>query len=233
MVDQEALMQTLSDFTRTLVSEYSVGDVLQELVERVPGVLGISRAGVSLAGGGRLGFATAIDESASMLEQVQEQHQQGPCVEAHEHGQAVLVADLGDDSGRWPALAGAARSVGVVAAAGIPMHLGEIKLGALNLYAAERREWSDEDVRVARLLADMATAYLVNASMLEKSRRLAEQLQEALDSRMVIEQAKGLLAGERKLSLDAAFELLRGHARGHSSSVRAVADAVVRLGLRP
>jgi len=85
---------------------------------------------------------------------------------------------------------------------------------------------------VARLLADMATAYLANASTLEQSRRLAEQLQEELETRMLIEQAKGLLAGERKMSLDAAFELLRRHARSHASSVRAVADAVVGLGLR-
>ena len=233
MVDQEALMQTLSDFTRMLVSDYSQGDVLQELVERLPEVLGVSWAAVSLAGGGRLVFATSIDESATLLEQLQKDGQRGPCMEAHERGEAVLVADLSDQAGRWPGLAVAAEKVGVVAVAGIPMHLGEIRLGALNLYASERREWSDEDVRVGRLLADMATAYLVNASTLERSHRLADQLQEALETRMVIEQAKGLLAGERSVSLDAAFEVLRGHARSHSSSVRSVAEAVVRLGLRP
>jgi GAF domain-containing protein len=106
-------------------------------------------------------------------------------------------------------------------------------LGALNLYHHARREWSDEDVGTATLLAAVATAYVANAARLDQFRQTTEQLQEALNSRVVIEQAKGVLAGERKISVDEAFKRLRGHARRHQTSLRAVAEAVVNIGLRP
>lgn len=106
-------------------------------------------------------------------------------------------------------------------------------LGALNLYADQPRQWSDDDLAAARVLADMATSYIVNASELERAQRTAEQLQEALDSRIVIEQAKGILAADGRLEMDQAYQVLRRHARNHSASLRSVAEAVVNLGLRP
>jgi AmiR/NasT family two-component response regulator len=113
------------------------------------------------------------------------------------------------------------------------MRLDDEVLGAMNIYSAEPRLWTDDEIATAQVLADMATSYLVNASELEKSRRTSEQLQEALQSRVVIEQAKGILSAERRISMDEAFETLRRHARNHNANLRAVADAVVNLGLRP
>ncbi len=91
---------------------------------------------------------------------------------------------------------------------------------------------TDEDTAAARVLADIATSYIVNASELEQAHRTAEQLQDALDSRIVIEQAKGILAADGVVSMDEAFALLRRHARSHTASLRSVAEAVVNLGLR-
>lgn len=233
MVDQAVLVQVLSEYARTLAGNYAIGDVLHDLVEHVTELVGVAGAGVSLAENGRIKFATAINDTIAAIEGVEENTQVGPCVDAHRSGDVVLVPDLHDEPHRWPAVAEVALEAGVAGVAGIPMHLDGTEVGALSLYAAERRDWSAEDVSVARLVADMATAYVAHASALQQSRRLSEQLQEALDSRVVVEQAKGMLAAERKISVDDAFEVLRTHARRHHASLRQVADAVVRLGLRP
>lgn len=233
MTDQAALTRALSEFAQLLVREYEVSDALQDLVDGVTEVLGISGAGVSLLEGERLRFATAATDAIVLLERIQEETQNGPCVEAHQSGQPVLVTDLRDRPERWPALSEGAAEAGMLAVAGIPMRLNGTRLGALNLYHGATRDWSDEEISVSRLLADLATGYVANASRLDRLQHTAEQLQVALDSRLIIEQAKGLLAGERDISMEQAFEVLRGHARRNNASLRAVADAVVNLHLRP
>jgi GAF domain-containing protein len=233
VTDQAALTRALSEFAQLLVREYEVSDALQDLVDGVTEVLGISGAGVSLLEGERLRFATAATDAIVLLERIQEETQNGPCVEAHQSGQPVLVTDLRDRPERWPALSEGAAEAGMLAVAGIPMRLNGTRLGALNLYHGATRDWSDEEISVSRLLADLATGYVANASRLDRLQHTAEQLQVALDSRLIIEQAKGLLAGERDISMEQAFEVLRGHARRNNASLRAVADAVVNLHLRP
>lgn len=110
---------------------------------------------------------------------------------------------------------------------------GEHCLGALNVYDDHVRKWSETDIESGRVLANMATGYILHASRLGEADRLNEQLQNALDSRIVIEQAKGILAGEHGVSVDDGFEILRQHARSNRASLRDVADAVVKIGLRP
>jgi GAF domain-containing protein len=232
MAHQKLLVRVLSEFARTLAGEFAVSDVLHDLAERVTEVLGVPGAGVSLADSGRIRFVAAIDEVTAAIERVQEDTQEGPCVDAHRAGELVLVADLRDDPGRWPTFAERARELGIVAVAGIPMSWNGTRLGALDLYSTARRDWLADDVVLAQVLADMATCYIAHASELERSRRTVEQLQEALESRVVIEQAKGMLAAERSISVNEAFELIRSHARSHSASLRAVGEAIVNLGLR-
>lgn len=233
MADQKLLAQALSEFARTLTRGFAISDVLNDLAGRVTAVLGIDGAGVSVQDSGRLHFVTALDERYAALERAQEAGQAGPCVDAWCSGQPVIVADLRETSYGWNGYAQAAREAGIVALASIPMRRDGQSIGALDLYSTTRREWSADDLRAARILADMATSYVVNASELNRQRRINEQLKEALDSRIVIEQAKGALAAERGISVDEAFEVLRRHARSHSANLRKVADAVVRLGLRP
>jgi hypothetical protein len=104
---------------------------------------------------------------------------------------------------------------------------------ALDLYSVTPRRWSADDLASARILADMAGSYVIHASELDRQCRLNKQLREALDSRIGIEQAKGILAAERQITVDAAFEVLRRHARSHSATLRSVAEAVVSLDMRP
>jgi GAF domain-containing protein len=233
VVDQALFLRMLSEFARTLVVRYEIADVLYELAARTTTLLDVAGAGVSLRDEGRLRFVTGIDEATVRVEQGQERLQQGVCVEAFTSGKPVTVPNLADIGDRWAEFRDEARAVGFAAVLGIPMCLDHDVLGAVNIYSAQPRDWSDDDIATAQVLADMATSYLVNASELEKSRRTAEQLQEALQSRVVIEQAKGILSAERKMSLDDAFNALRDHARNHNANLRAVAEAVVNLGLRP
>lgn len=233
MNDPTELLPVIAEFTRRLVQDYPVTDALHDLVDDACEMLEVFGAGVSLARDDRLVFATAANQAIAALERVQEQTQDGPCVEAYRSGTSVVVTDLAAHPGRWPALAAAAAEAGLVAVAGIPMHLNGSHLGALNLYHDERRDWTDDDLEIAELLAHMGTAYVANAARLDQALHTAEQLQDALDSRIVIEQAKGILAGERSISVDEAFAILRSHARSNNVSLRAVADAVVHLRLRP
>jgi GAF domain-containing protein len=233
VVDQALFLRTLSEFARTLVVSYEIADVLYDLADRTTKLLDVAGAGVSLGSGGRLRFVTGVNEATIRVEQAQERAQEGVCVEAFTSGKTVIVSDLAEVDGRWVDFEKQARSVGFASVVGIPMRLDDEVLGAVNVYSGETRSWSDDEIATAQVLADMATSYLVNASELEKSRRSAEQLQEALQSRIVIEQAKGILSAERKISVDEAFEVLRKHARDHNANLRAVAQAVVSLGLRP
>lgn len=183
-------MRALSEFARTLAKGFAVSDVLHDLAEQVTAVLGIDGAGVSVQDGDGLHFVTALDERSTKLEGIQEAAQAGPCVDAWRSGEAVTVAGLRQDPHDWDSYEQAAREAGVVAIAGIPMRCDSQSIGALDLYSASRREWSDDDLESARILADIATSYVIHASELDQQRRLNEQLRQALESRIVIEQAK-------------------------------------------
>jgi GAF domain-containing protein len=176
---------------------------------------------------------TAVNQAVIQLEELQEQFQEGPCVEAFRTGKVVAIEDIGAVTGRWETYRRRASDLGFAAVAAIPMTVDSEVLGAVNLYSHSQRLWTDDDVAAARVLADMATSYIINASELEQAQRTAEQLQEAFESRVSIEQAKGILAADGRVDMDQAFELLRRHARSHNASLRSVAEAVVNLGLRP
>ncbi len=234
MADQRTLLETLSSFARTLTGSFSVPDVLYDLADQVTGLLGVAGAGVSLIEGGSLRFVTTSSEAAGSIERVQEQQQAGPCVEAVKEAAPVVIGDLreGDWPDRWPTYLSVALEEGITAVAGIPMLGAEGCIGALDIYSEAPRQWTDEEILIAGALATMATAYVHHAAELDRQRRLAEQLQHALNSRVVIEQAKGILANHMDTSVDDAFQVLRDYSRSHNASLREVATAVVKLGLR-
>ena len=234
MVDGELFLETLTGFARTLAHGYAISDVLHDLTVNMTAVLDTAGAGVSLVqDDGKVAFATADHEAIASIERVQQAEQDGPCHEAVISGEIVAVSDLRTQRARWPAYVEQAANAGIAAAAGVPMGFDGGILGAINLYDDKVRDWTSEDLRVARVLADIATSYIVNASTLDQQRRTTEQLREALESRIIIEQAKGVLANDRNISVDEAFNQLRKHARGHNANLHDVAHAVVHLGLRP
>ena len=142
------------------------------------------------------------------------------------------MTDVREESARWPEFSASATRLSMAGVAAIPMRLADQIIGALNLYSPEPREWSDEDMAVAGVLADVATSYVVNASKLRQQQQLSEQLQEALESRVVIEQAKGITAQQHSVTIDQAYQLMRRHARNNNASLRVVAEAIVAVGLQ-
>jgi GAF domain-containing protein len=232
MVDHSLFLDALSRFARELVEPYDVDVALGELTGHVTAVLGLAGSGVNLMRDGRLHFENALHAAAFDLEQAQHDHGRGPCLDAIRTGETVAITDLDPYSDRWPEYCEVARRHGVCSVAGIPLLLAGEAIGALNLYAQHRREWSVEDLRAARVFADMATGYLVNASKLDRQGQLNDQLQDALDQRVVIEQAKGITAQDHRTTVDAAFDLIRSYARNHNAGIHTVAEAIVNAGLR-
>jgi GAF domain-containing protein len=232
MYDQPLFLQTLSRFAVVLPARYDLGATLAELAESVTAVLGLSGSGVTMAEEGRLHFVTAVSQASGELERNQELWQAGPCRDAFDTGQVVRVTDVRVESTRWPEFSAAAIRLAVAGVAGIPMRLADQIIGALNLYSPVPREWSDEDIAVAGVLADVATSYVVNASKLRQQEQLGEQLQEALESRVVIEQAKGITAQQHAVTIDQAYQRMRRHARTNNASLRIVAEAIVAVGLQ-
>jgi GAF domain-containing protein len=187
---------------------------------------------VLLQDDGRLRFMTAVGSPYAEMERVEEQHQQGPCRDAVDTGQVVAVTDVRQETDRWGHYVRTARGLGIAGVAGVPMRLENRVVGALDLYGDEPRDWDQEDLDVATVLADVATGYIVNASKVEQLEQLNEQLQQALSSRVLIEQAKGIIAEHHGITVDRAFTGMRKYARDHNTGLRAVAQSVVEGGLR-
>jgi GAF domain-containing protein len=170
-----------------------------------------------------LRYMAASDEPGRMLEAVQEQVGEGPCVDAFLEDGPVLAEDLGADP-RWPSAGPLAAGHGVRAVLGVPIDLREGPVGTLNVYAAHRRRWDDSEVAAIRAYTRVIASLLRTAVKAHVSGRAATQLQHALDHRSLIEQAKGILMERRGLDQQAAFEVLRSRAR----STRRRLDDVAR-----
>jgi GAF domain-containing protein len=232
MADQNLLLQALRAFAATMRQSYDITEMCYELSDQTVNVLGATGAGVSVLGdAGQLRFVTATDETIVAMELVQETTQTGPCVLAFSSQQPVAVSDIAERD-EWPAYSAQAAEMDLNAVVGFPLAHNGTAVGALNVYNHEVREWTEEDLDVIAVFADMATAYLVRTAELSEARELAGQLQEALDTRVIIEQAKGILAGEQNISVDAAFERLRNQSRRTNVRLSEVCRAVVEMGLR-
>ena len=229
MPNPETLLDSLERFAAALTSGYGIGDVLHNLTGEMGEVLNLSGAGVTLVHDGRQRFVTAAVEAIATLERVQESFQKGPCIDAVASAVPVAMADIaeGDASSRWPEYTVAAKDAGIQAVAGIPMLAEGTAIGAVNLYDSQPRDWSSEDLRVAAIFASIATGYLAHASTARQQQRTAEQLEQALNTRLIIEQAKGVLANQREMTVDEAFRRLRNYAREHNARIHDVAREVV------
>jgi GAF domain-containing protein len=227
MAEQAVLNRALSEFTRTIIRRYDIGDVLYQLTDQAAEILDVAGAGVCLmTGDGRLRFVTATDDMVTEVEGHQIEAAEGPCHDAARTGQAVIVPDLNTEQ-RWPDYTAAAIKAGCQSVAGLPLHVEDRSVGALNVYHVQPWDWPAEDIATAQILADMASGYILNARELEQSKQLATQLQHALDSRVVVEQAKGVIAARAGIPTDEAFQRLRRHARDRGARVHDVARAVV------
>jgi transcriptional regulator with GAF, ATPase, and Fis domain len=214
-IREERLARAFVEFSDTLVRDYDVLEFLARLCERCVEVLEVSAAGALLTDGqGRLGLVAASTEAVKVLETLQVQRQEGPCVDAYRRGERVAVADLRHAaSRRWPMFTSRALAAGVMAVCAFPMRLRDTRVGALNVFQAAPGELDEAGVQAGQALTDVATIAILQARAVQDAARLAGQLEHALHSRVVIEQAKGILAERLGVDPDQAFARLRRYGR--------------------
>jgi len=211
-----------------LVDGFDVIDLLSGLTADCARLLDISSAGLLLADSrGVLHVVAASSEATRGLELFQLQRDQGPCLECFRSGTPVSVPDLGAASTRWPQFVEAARGAGVVSVHAVPMRLRENVLGALGLFGSQVGSLGADDLALAQALAHVASVALVASKAAADASNVAEQLQNALNSRVVLEQVKGIMAQRGGLDMDQAFAMLRRYARDHNLPLAEVARTLV------
>jgi transcriptional regulator with GAF, ATPase, and Fis domain len=221
------LADVFVEMADTLVDDFDVIDFLHGLAERCVQVLGVSAAGLLLTDGrDALQMVAASSERTRLLELFQLQTDEGPCVDCFRTGQPVSVADL-PLAGRWPRFTAAAAEVGFSAVHALPMRLRTEVIGALNLFDTDPGALDEGKLRVGQALADVATIGLLQHRAIRRRDVVTEQLQTALNSRVLIEQAKGVLAERLHLDVAEAFTTLRDHARSRNRRLSELAQAIV------
>lgn len=230
LVDRSTLLGTFADFAARLVLPGDRDATLKALVEESVAAMQLVGAGVLLIDGDRLTRAASAGPEAEHLDAVQEKLQSGPAFDAYRTNDAV-VSDLSSAARRWPEFGAAAAKHSVRTVACVPMSIDSTALGVLSLYAGSARDWS-ADLDAAVVLAQMTTSFIVNADRYRRQATRTEQLQHALDYRVVVEQAKGILAQANGTGVDEAFDRIRRYARSHNASVRDVSNAIVAAGMR-
>jgi transcriptional regulator with GAF, ATPase, and Fis domain len=227
-MNERLLADVFVELADTLVDDFDVVDFLHQVTVRCAQVLNVAAAGVLLTDQrGALRVIAASTEQTRLLELLQSQTDQGPCPECFHTGRPVAVADLSTVTERWPRFVAEARQGGFASVHAVPMRLRTDIIGALNLFHTEPGALDEDTIRLAQALADVATIGLLQARAISHRDTLAEQLQTALNSRIVIEQAKGVIAERRHLDMDQSFTLLRGSARTHNRRLSDLARAVV------
>ncbi len=227
MTDDGAALALLLKFAKTLVRQYDLDDVLTDLAGDLRDVLDVAGAGVMLTDEhNHLRFVSSSDEVLKRLEDLQIELDEGPCLRAYRKAERVMATDLRDDP-EFPRFGPRAVEAGMVAVFSYPLQYEAQVFGALNLYRREPGRLDEQQEELGAAFSDIATLYLMHGSDDERREELNRQLQGALDSRIMIEQAKGFVAARCDLEPTEAFELLRRHARGHGHRLRDVAAAVV------
>ncbi len=211
----------------TLTTDFDVVDLLHTLVEECTQILGIEAGGLMLADAeGHLQLMTSTSESADLVEIMQIGASAGPCIDCFTTGIAVSVPNIQESGGRWPVFQKAALQQGFHSAHATPMKLRGQIIGTMNLFGTHRGEVDTRDAALAQALADVATIGILQERLIREGHLIAEQLHIALDSRIIIEQAKGVIAHSLSLEMPDAFDVLRTYARNNNLTIRSVAEQV-------
>jgi GAF domain-containing protein len=224
----QRVAQMFVEVADTLVDDFDLIEFLQMVTSHASDLIGTSAAGLLLADrNGHLRFMAASNEQTELLELFQVQAEEGPCQDCFRQGVAVTNADLTTASARWPLFAPRAVAAGFRSVHAFPMRLRGHVIGALNLFGSDTGPMDSDDVKIVQALADVATIGLLQQRAVRRGEVLTEQLQGALNSRIVIEQAKGVVAQVHGVGVDEAFQLIRSYARRHNLHLQAVAHAVI------
>jgi GAF domain-containing protein len=228
-IPAERLARVFVEIADTLVDEFDLIDFMHMLAERTADLVAAPAVGLLLADQrGRLEFLAASDENTKLLELFQVQHHEGPCLDAFRTATAVINADLAEAGTRWPRFAPRATAAGFRSVHAFPLRLRNEVIGALNVFGDQPGSTLDDaDVPIVQSLADVAAIGLLQERAIRRGEILTEQLQGALNSRIVIEQAKGAIAQAHSISVDAAFTRIRNYARRTNRRLGDVAHAIV------
>jgi GAF domain-containing protein len=227
---ERPLVKVLASFADTLVSEFDVSELFYRLVDSCTQLADADEAGLLLMDKeGKLGIAAATSESARLVELLQLQASEGPCLDAFRSGEPVQTGPLTSEQAeaRWPKFAPMAASAGFDSVVAVPMRLRDTVLGSLNLFRLGPGEATDRDVTSVQILADLATIAIVQDRVVEDARTVIDQLQTALDTRVSIEQAKGIIAARSDLDVTTAFERIRSYARSSNSRLSEVSARII------
>jgi transcriptional regulator with GAF, ATPase, and Fis domain len=228
LVDSGKLAQTFVELADSLIDDFDALELLTVLVERTVDLLGVTASGLLLADGqGQMRLAASSSESARLLELYQIQNDEGPCLECYRSGQPVSSGSIQEAKARWPRFAEAASRSEFIGVLALPLRLRGHVIGALNLFDANGVLSDPTTYPVAQAMADVATIAILQERLGKQQEVLNEQLQSALTSRVVIEQAKGVLATRMDIEMDEAFERLRKRSRDDRRRLVEVAEEVV------
>lgn len=222
------LLRAFAGFADTLVAEYDVVDLMQRLVDTCRDLLEVTASGVLLADEtGELDLLASTSEASRLVEVFQLSAYSGPCIESFATGRIVSLPDVALAPPRWEQFRDKALDQGFHSIIAIPLRLRETTIGTLNLLRETPGELPEDDLVAAQAFADVATIGILHQRTLTESETIREQLQAALNSRIVIEQAKGVIAQLHKVGINEAFTVIRSYARSHQQGITAVATAIV------
>lgn len=223
------VIRAFVELSNELVGDYDVVEMLAQLTTNCASLLDISSAGLLLADAkGKLHLVASSSERTHHLEMFQLQRDEGPCLDCYHERRPILVPDLDAEKQRWPQFCEAAGIVGFRSVHALPMRLKDNVLGALGLFGTETGSLEDDDVALAQALVHVASVAIINERSAADHATVNAQLQHALTSRIVVEQAKGVIAHGGGLEMDVAFAVLRRYARDHGRKLSDVATEVVQ-----
>jgi GAF domain-containing protein len=227
-VDLERVTETLSRLEADELEAAGVAVALQQIVDTAQKLFGVTGTGLMFIDDGEaLRYVAATDEPGRVLEVAQEEHGVGPCVDALVHDSVIAVDDMSVDR-RYQAIAPTVTARGVLAVLGVPVHLGGAPVGSLNAYANEPRQWDASDVSALSAFTGLIEGILTSALLSQRQSSLVEQLEFALQNRVTIERAVGVVMARQRIGAVAAFNSLRGDARRQRRKVASVAADLLR-----
>jgi GAF domain-containing protein len=224
----EWLARTFVELADTLVDDFDLIEFLSMLADRCVELLGAAEVGLVLVGPRGLQVMASSTERMRVMELLEVQLEQGPCFDCYRTGLPVLNARLASADRRWPRFAPKARESGFRTVHAVPLRLRDEVIGAMNVFDTLLHDLTQTDSNLLRAFADAATIGILQERMLKQQSDLSIELQGALNSRIAVEQAKGILAERLKVDMDTAFGMMRNHARSNSVLLSSVADALVR-----
>ena len=226
---EELVSRAFVSLADTLVDEFDIIDLLDRLVGFCVQLLPADAAGIVLGDARQeLRAVAASDEAAHVMELLQLQNDEGPCLDCFQSAEPVRVADLAEAAGRWPVFVAAVRRrTDFRSVHALPLRLRGRAIGALNLFGGVAGPLPESDLALGQALADVATIGILHERAIRHAAVVNEQLQAALNSRVIIEQAKGALAQYGGLATDVAFDRLRHYARSHNIRLSELARRIV------